>query len=193
MDLPSIRKPGGRPPTRKVKDGDRVPLSLRVSPEVKKRLDNAAEYTGRSQSQEAEYRLMRSFEHQLFLTEALALRHGPKGAAVMLVLSDALRILERLVAHLTLKEGGNWPIENWLDDPRCYEAAVAALTCVLKDLHPASAGISRAPDGAAHSWEHVGAFAASVAMVRTLSLEIGEHLPGERQVSKRKSKKGSRR
>ncbi len=45
----------GRPPA------NRVALSLRVSPEVKQRLDDLAEKSGRSISQEAELRLEQSF------------------------------------------------------------------------------------------------------------------------------------
>ena len=42
--------------------GERVPLGLRVTPEMKRRLDAAAKESGRSQSQEAEIRLERSFD-----------------------------------------------------------------------------------------------------------------------------------
>ena len=49
-------------PTKKPKAGERVPLGLRVTAEIKRKLDAAAEDAGRSQSQEAELRLERSFE-----------------------------------------------------------------------------------------------------------------------------------
>ncbi len=54
---------GGRP-KRQPKPGERVQLSLRVTPELKAELDEAANQSGRSQSQEAELRLERSFERQ---------------------------------------------------------------------------------------------------------------------------------
>jgi uncharacterized protein (DUF1778 family) len=47
--------------------GERVPLSLRVTPEIKLRLAEAAKRSGRSQSQEAELRLERSFDRSELL------------------------------------------------------------------------------------------------------------------------------
>lgn len=55
------RKRIGRP-TKKPKPGERVPLGLRVTPEMKKRLEKAAIKNGRSISQEAELRLDRSLD-----------------------------------------------------------------------------------------------------------------------------------
>lgn len=50
-------------PTKAPKHGARrVSLGLRVTPDVKRQLDAAADKNGRSQSQEAEFRLERSFE-----------------------------------------------------------------------------------------------------------------------------------
>ena len=51
-----------RRPTKPPKAGERVPLGLRVTPEMKKRLERAAIRKGRSLSQEAEMRLERSLE-----------------------------------------------------------------------------------------------------------------------------------
>lgn len=55
------KRRGGRIP-RQRQEGERVPLGLRVSVDVKKRLDEAVIKSGRSQSAEAEYRLETSFE-----------------------------------------------------------------------------------------------------------------------------------
>jgi len=48
--------PRGRPSL-----GERIPVSIRVTPERKKRLDEAAAASGRSLSQECEFHLERSF------------------------------------------------------------------------------------------------------------------------------------
>jgi predicted DNA-binding protein len=48
-------------PTKLATTGQRVSLGLRVTAEIKERLDRAAKESGRSQSQEAELRLERSF------------------------------------------------------------------------------------------------------------------------------------
>jgi hypothetical protein len=53
---------GGRPRTKKLRIGDRVPMGLRVSMEMRRKLDDAVKLSGRSYSQELEYRLERSFD-----------------------------------------------------------------------------------------------------------------------------------
>ena len=56
-------------PTKKPKPGQRVPLGLRVTPRMKRQLEQAATKNGRSLSQEAEFRLEMSLsaDHQLIL------------------------------------------------------------------------------------------------------------------------------
>lgn len=53
-------------PTKPPSPGERVSLGLRVTADIKRKLDEAAEQSGRSQSQEAELRLERSFELEHF-------------------------------------------------------------------------------------------------------------------------------
>lgn len=59
-------------PTKPPKPGQRVPLGLRVTPEMKTRLEAAAIKNGRSLSQEAEFRL----EHSLRLARHLIIAEG---------------------------------------------------------------------------------------------------------------------
>jgi hypothetical protein len=54
-------------PTKAPKPGERVTLGLRVTPEMKRRLEAAAIQNGRSLSQEAELRLSRSLEFARYL------------------------------------------------------------------------------------------------------------------------------
>jgi hypothetical protein len=61
MDKPKKRI--GRP-TRPPKPGERVTLGLRVTAELKNRIEAAANEKGRSLSQEAEFRLERSFDRE---------------------------------------------------------------------------------------------------------------------------------
>jgi len=65
---------GGRPRQRDPKPGERVHLGLRVTLEMKRRIEAEAVRTGRSQSQEVEARLERSFRDDEILTELAALR-----------------------------------------------------------------------------------------------------------------------
>src|SRR3954447_5336639 len=54
------RKRPGRP-ARELEPGERVPMSFRVRPELKNRMDAAAAESGRSVAQEIELRLEQSF------------------------------------------------------------------------------------------------------------------------------------
>jgi hypothetical protein len=54
------RKRAGRP-SRELQPGERVPMSFRVTPELKAKMDAAAEESGRSVTQEIEFRLEQSF------------------------------------------------------------------------------------------------------------------------------------
>jgi hypothetical protein len=81
--------------------GERVPLGLRVTPELKRKLDAAAEQTGRSQSQEAELRLEHTFDRQELLPEILTLAYGSKEIAgiVMTVGFTLFEMHRRVEAH----------------------------------------------------------------------------------------------
>lgn len=189
-ELPTGKKPGGRPRTRQIEGAERVPLSLRVTPQLKKWVDDASRASGRSQSQEVEFRLARSMEREELLTNALALRHGVKGAVMMIMLSRAFRIVEQLAAHYTLREGRPWRSELWLDEPRCYEAAAAAMTAVLNDLHPSrhSLTVHRKPSFKSGDWEGLGKFAAHVALIGMFDRDgdgrtLAEAMPGKRAAS----------
>jgi hypothetical protein len=84
---------GGRP-RREPEPGERVSLGLRVTPDMKRRLDEAAAKSGRSQSQEAELRLERSFDYE----KGLIIRHGEVWSPVL---------LNPRTCELTLHVGGD--------------------------------------------------------------------------------------
>jgi uncharacterized protein (DUF1778 family) len=71
-------------PTKAPKPGERVSLGLRVTADIKQKLDEAAARSGRSQSQEAELRLERSFEREELLPEVLTLAYGKSVADVFI-------------------------------------------------------------------------------------------------------------
>lgn len=56
-------------PTKAAEPGRKVSLGLKVTPAIKDRLEQSAHEAGRTQSQEAEYRLERSFDRQNLLNE----------------------------------------------------------------------------------------------------------------------------
>jgi hypothetical protein len=71
-------------PTKPPTPGERVPLSLRVTAEIRDRLEKAAVEKGRSLSQEAELRIERSFDREELLPEVLTLAYGKPVADVLI-------------------------------------------------------------------------------------------------------------
>ena len=104
------RKRRGRP-TKAPTPGERVPLSLRVTADLKRKIDSAHEMSGRSQSQEAEYRLERSFS----LDDAF---DDPALRDLIVRLSVAFDGGGRSAAWSRNVQG------DWWRDPHCYRAAM---------------------------------------------------------------------
>jgi hypothetical protein len=120
------RRPGR--PAREPHPGERVGLSLRVTPETKLSLEVAATTSGRSLSQEAEFRLEQSFRPARFRAEILETAFGPQGAALMLLLG-------RLMRHSPGYR--NVSIESdWLDDPDAFAHAETEIQTALSVLRP---------------------------------------------------------
>lgn len=109
----AIRK--GRPP-KTPSPGERVSLGLKVTAEIKARLDRAAQTTGRTQSQEAEFRLESTFNRQDLLSEVLTLAYGKEAAGLLmligLVMNEA-RILQHDFASYL--ENMRQQPEKWAD------------------------------------------------------------------------------
>lgn len=132
MDQPRRR---GRPRKEPV-EGDRVTLGLRVTAQTKKRLDEAADASGRSQSQEAEIRIERSFDRQELLGEALELAYGAPLAQLLRAIGWAMATAGPLAAAEAIEGGSraerwlgakeNWPAINEARN-EAAEAAIALL------------------------------------------------------------------
>jgi hypothetical protein len=75
-------------PTKQATPGARVPLSLRVSPEVKSVLDAATARSGRSRSQEAELALEASLGDRRRLLDLLDFIYGKEAAGLMLLIGE---------------------------------------------------------------------------------------------------------
>jgi hypothetical protein len=125
--MTKVKKRVGRP-MKSPQSEARVQLSFRVSAEVKRRLDEAANRNDRSQSQEAEIRLERTLlEEDQF--------GGPE-----------LLNMARLMAAAFLRGGRtaarssnhpNWTARRWIEDPWCYIAACQAVSDALALAQPA--------------------------------------------------------
>jgi hypothetical protein len=118
---------------------------------MKAKVDGAARSSGRSQSQEIEFRLERSFDRQDLLMDVLANAFGPQAAELLEVLGRALHTTAGWMRTMTLiaesssnssaASSAAW-LEDCLDNPHVYEQAVKAITSVLERLRPAG---DRAP------------------------------------------------
>jgi hypothetical protein len=127
-------KKSGRPP-REPQPGERFPLGLRVTPELKNALDEAAAHSGRSQSQEAEIRLSRSFERQGLLVEALTLTYDTRTAALLILIGlvmEEVGFVRRWQQRSVLSE----PEGHWTSDPSAYEQALQGVVALLNAARP---------------------------------------------------------
>jgi hypothetical protein len=131
----------GRPRKRQPKPGERVSLGLRVTPGLKLALDSAARVSGRSQSQEAEFRIEQTFFDQKRMVEALDLTFGPELAGILLGLGEAMMeagkfsfvMFELSHGKFRRPSGQMFP---WFEVPYAYEQAMQAANAVLEAFKP---------------------------------------------------------
>jgi len=134
--------------------GERVGLSLRVTPEVKRSLDAAAERSGRSLSLEAELRLESFSKDEHSLREALSFAYGNRIAGLLLKIGDAMKAAANDYLAITCLSGidtdallageghpddppsGPVPYIDPLDAPMHYEQVEAAARTVLEWARP---------------------------------------------------------
>jgi hypothetical protein len=116
-------------PTQEATPGTKVSLGLTVTADLKARLDEEAQRTGRTQSQEAQWRLELSFDRQDLLNEVLTLAYGPQTAALLSVLGHAVSMIERR----NDKQDG-------LATPKGYTDAATAIDTIVKALNPGGRG-----------------------------------------------------
>src|SRR5262249_49795121 len=126
--------------------GERVQLSFRITPELKRRLDETADASGRSQSQEAEFRLERSFARADLLVNALYLRYSREAAGIILAVSEVMNIvsatsmgLGRRIEARTSDNAFDFAEQRWAAFPASLEAALVAGIAVLAMLRPEEA------------------------------------------------------
>ncbi|MBZ9710496.1 hypothetical protein LB543_27740 [Mesorhizobium sp. ESP7-2] len=118
-------KKRGRP-TKAPTPGERVSLGLRVTADMKERLDRAAAENGRSQSQEAEYRLERSFgDERLFTSPEM------RFWAIM----KAGRFAQEGQFCAAQKGHPGWSDTEWMADPDCRQKATFdVIDSLIKDV-----------------------------------------------------------
>jgi TraY domain-containing protein len=128
-------RPGRKP--KAPNPGQRASLGLKVTPEIKRKLDLAAQANGRTQSQEAEVRLENSFRDERLMVDAMVLVYGRRLTGLLLELGDLLSEVGR---HVGFEVTGSLvAAENWLSDPKAYDEAVKAAMDLLEALRPPGA------------------------------------------------------
>lgn len=165
---PLAKNRGGRPRKAKAKPGDRIQLGVRVTNEIKARLDGAAKDSGRSLSQEAEFRIERSFERENLLYETFEIAYGRQLAGLLMAAAGAMQYAMTVYGMATHIPGqSTGPVrpqsEGLLRDPAVYQAASDALQTILKEFAPAeptSIPQHVADRLAAAGWTNVGEQAA---------------------------------
>jgi hypothetical protein len=120
----------GRP--RKVPEpGERVALGLKVTSQVKNKIEAAADATGRTQSQEAELRLEQSFEREGLLPDVLSLAYGPQLGAVLILLGE---VMKGAGERAGIDSTGTH--EGWLEDPYAFNVSMVVANNLLELLRP---------------------------------------------------------
>ena len=135
MGLPKPKSRGGRPRKQKIKPGDRVSIGFRVTPKMKAKIDAAAEESGRSQAQEIELRLERSFDRQDLAMDFLSARFGPETANMLVILGHGMKAAG-LIANIARMEAppsaARVPISvNWLDDPEIFDVVASTVAKIF--------------------------------------------------------------
>ena len=132
-----------RKPARVALPGQRVSLGLKVSAEIKNRLDAAAKQQGATQSQEAERRLEQTFRAEDRIENNLDFAFGREMTGITL----ALGYLLPMVSYVSIRENGgslvsarlhNLPLADWPPNIAAGEEIAAAADLFIRALVPGS-------------------------------------------------------
>jgi hypothetical protein len=122
------RRRAGRP-ARQLLAGERVPMSHRVRPELKQKMDRAAAESGRSVAQEIELRLEQSFRIEALRDQVLELAFGR-------IDGDLLCFLGKILQIATQQARTFIDLEHWSDDGSVFKATESYILSVLDELRP---------------------------------------------------------
>lgn len=107
--------------------------TFRVRGQLDDQLAVAAERSGRSVSEEIEYRLDRSFENQLALEQALNLAFGSAISGHLMIVGDIMRTTAQ-AASLAVK--GDPSLVDWRDDPEIFDQVAKAVAAFFEECSP---------------------------------------------------------
>ena len=108
-------------------------LSTRIREDTRNSLEAAAKHSGRSLSQEIEYRLRRSFDEDKRIFELFG---GRRNYAVLRLVADVMQTIYNPFR----------PDADWLDDPYQFDQLVTAVASVLEAVRPPGDRVLDHPD-----------------------------------------------
>jgi hypothetical protein len=133
-------------PGRRPKDQKRVPLSVRITPEMRDKLVSTAKGNGRSITQEVELLLEQALSDKRRITDILELAYGPWIAGLLIglgyVMKEAGRVahLRKAMGHVSIAARGPAALleelENWPADPHAFNQAVKAAITLFEAVRP---------------------------------------------------------
>ena len=170
------RKRTGRP-LKPAETGKRVSLGLKVTSDIKQRLDAVAKLNGRTQSQEAEARLERTFQDEQLLPQLLEIAYGREVAGLLLALGSVMRDAGQHAGVRSLNTFSG--AAEWFANPIAYEEARTAAETVLNALRPAADELAKAPEVNADAVAGLGKQIAN-GMLEALSNPTREGIAGDR-------------
>jgi hypothetical protein len=119
---------------RRPKDQKRIPLSMRIAPETRKRLEARAEANGRSITQEAELRLEQSFQEEKRFSEIMSRIYGRQLAGFMMLIGEVLRDAGRSMGfQSTFTLGG---ADDWMELPYPFDQADKSISLMIEAIRP---------------------------------------------------------
>ncbi len=121
----------GRPPKGEFKN-KLATISTRVTSDTREALEGAANKSGRSLSQEIEWRLRRSFDEERKIMDNLG---GPESYAFLRLIAQSIDMTARQAGVIATLVRGH-PV-HWVNDPYVYDQAVKAVNVVLEAFRPA--------------------------------------------------------
>jgi hypothetical protein len=130
-----MKSPPKSPSDRRRKDQKRVPLSMRITPKVREWLEKEAADSGRSLTQEAEFRLEQSLQEEKRIPDAMRRIYGSQLAGFLLLIGGILREVGPQIGYghaRTLEKA-----HNWFDLRFAFDQAKDAIDLVMKALRPA--------------------------------------------------------
>jgi hypothetical protein len=137
---------GGRPRTRQPKEGQRLTISVRVTPRLRTLLDESAQESGRSMSQEAEALLERTFEFRHSLRETLELAYGKHLSGLLLVIGDTVAKTAAAIQGVSIfatpksERPGKYNFNRCLSDSWTYTEIAEAIEVLMRELRPPGSG-----------------------------------------------------